>query len=257
MTEPTIPGMIELDGGNLAAYRADPVGEVRGAVIVIHEIWGLVDHIKGIADRFAAEGYIAIAPDLLTGVGIPPEVGLQLAPLMFEPDEAKRTAAQPLLREKLAPLNSPGFGTWAVDALVTVVDYLEQQDGVDGRIAVSGFCFGGTYSFALAAADPRIRAAVPFYGQPPEATKIENIACPVLALYGELDPNLMAGLPQVVAAMEENTIDFQYKVYEGARHAFFNDTNSITYDSDAAADAWGRTTAFLVESLALPRENAA
>jgi carboxymethylenebutenolidase len=81
---------------------------------------------------------------------------------------------------------------------------------------------------------------------------VENIACPVLALYGENDPNLISNLPSVVSSMAANNIDFEYKVYEGARHAFFNDTNSITYDADAAADAWGRTTAFLAASLAAP-----
>ncbi|MCU1406622.1 MAG: dienelactone hydrolase family protein [Glaciihabitans sp.] len=241
--------MINLDGGNLTAYRSDPEGEVRGAVIVIHEIWGLVDHIKDIADRFAGEGYIAIAPDLLTGVGIPPEVGLQLIPLMFEPDEEKRTAAQPILREKLAPLGSPEFGQWAVAALGSVVDYLADIPAVNGNIAVVGYCFGGTYSFALAAADPRVRAAVPYYGQPPASTDIAAIACPVLALYGELDPGLMASLPDVTASMEEAGIDFSSKVYGGAKHAFFNDTNSTTYNEVAAVDAWERTTAFLATNL--------
>jgi len=243
-------GMIELDGGNLTAYRSDPAGEVRGAVIVIHEIWGLVDHIKDIADRFAAEGYLAIAPDLLSGVGIPPEVGLQLIPLMFEPDEAKRSAAQPILREKLAPLNSPEFGQWALNALGKVVDYVAAEPAVGNSIGVVGYCFGGTYSFALAAADPRVKAAVPYYGQPPESTDVSQIACAVLALYGEHDPNLMASLPTVTANMLEAGIVFESKVYSDAGHAFFNDTNAVTYNANVAADAWERTTTFLDAELA-------
>jgi carboxymethylenebutenolidase len=242
-------GMIELDGG-LSAYRSDPQGDVRGAVIVIHEIWGLVDHIKNIADRFAAEGYIAVAPDLLTGVGIPPEVGLQLGELMFEKDDAKRSEAQPILREKLAPLGAPGFGEWAVGALVTTVDYLTEQPGVEGNIGVVGYCFGGTYSFALAAADPRVRAAVPYYGQPPETTDIAAIACPVLALYGQHDPKLMASLPDVTQAMSDAGVDFDSHVYPDAGHAFFNDTNPVTYSKSDADDAWQRTTTFLRENLA-------
>jgi len=245
-------GMIELDGGAFSAYRSDPEGPVRGAVIVIHEIWGLVDHIKNIADRFAGEGYIAIAPDLLTGVGIPPEVGLQLIPLMFETDDAKKSAAQPILRDKLAPLHAPEFGLWAVNALRSVVDYLAEQREVGGNIAVVGYCFGGTYSFALAAADPRVRAAVPFYGQPPETTEIAAIACPVLALYGQHDPSLIANLPAVTESMANAGVDFRAHVYPDAGHAFFNDTNPATYRADDAADAWQRTLAFLSEPHAAP-----
>ena len=142
-------------------YRAEPVGELRGALIVIHEIWGLVDHIKRVADRYAAEGYLVIAPDILSRGGITPEVGLEIATLMAGAEE-DRTKAQPLMREKMAPVNVPEYAAWAVGALKSVVDYLEVQPEVDGRIGVLGFCFGGSYSFALAAADRRIRGAVPF-----------------------------------------------------------------------------------------------
>ena len=163
--------MIDIPGSEITAYRADPPDAARGALIVIHEIWGLVD-------------------------------------------------------------------------------YLQTQPGVDGRIAVTGFCFGGSYSFALAAADPRIRAAVPFYGSPPDSANVSAITGPVLAFYGDLDENLMASLPTVTRAMTDAGVDFQPTVYSGARHAFFNDTNSMTYTADAAADAWQRTLAFLEQQLA-------
>jgi dienelactone hydrolase len=89
----------DLDGGPLPAYRAEPVGELRGAVIVIHEIWGLVDHIKSVADRYAAQGYLVIAPDILSHGGVTPEVGEELTALQHNPSEEERAKAQPIMRE--------------------------------------------------------------------------------------------------------------------------------------------------------------
>lgn len=245
--------MIEISTphGTLAAYQSDPSGPPRGGLILIHEIWGLVEHIKGVADRFAAEGYLVLAPDLLSGVGVDPELGQELQNLTFSTDEVKRAEAQPLMREKLAPARSPEYGQWAVAALTAVVDHLSARPGIDGRVAVAGFCFGGSYSFALAAADPRIRAAVPFYGQPPETSELHGISCPILAFYGDQDERLMESLPLVTAAMADAGVDFTPKVYAGSRHAFFNDSNPVTYDKDAAADSWQRTLDFLSGSLAV------
>jgi carboxymethylenebutenolidase len=244
--------MIEIatTDGPISAYRAEPTGEARGAIIVIHEIWGLVDHIKEVADRYAAEGYLVVAPDLLSKVGMNAAAGEELRALVMNPDEATRVAAQPLMREKLAPVGSPEFGAWATTTLTKVVDYLDAQSGIDGRIAVLGFCFGGTYAFALAAADPRVRASLPFYGQPPETAQLGAIACPVLAFYGDQDARLMETLPGVTAALKDAGVDFEAKVYAGAQHAFFNDSNAATsYDPAAAADSWTRSLAFLDGSL--------
>lgn len=233
-----------IDVGGIEVYRADPPGEVRGGLIVIHEIWGLADHIKQVADRFAAEGYLVYAPDILSKAGITPQAGQELMDLMQNPDEKVRVAAQPLMRERMAPAHDPEYGAWAVSALQQVVDALIEQPGVDGRIAVLGFCFGGSYSFALAAADRRIRAAVPFYGAPPDPERIGDISCPVLAIYGGEDERLMQGLPEVRRRMEGTGVDATIKVYDGAGHAFFNDTGS-RYDADATADAWRLTLDFL------------
>jgi carboxymethylenebutenolidase len=232
---------------NLTAYRAEPVGEVRGGLVLIHEIWGLVGHIADVADRFAAEGYLVLAPDILGPTGVSAEVGDELQRLLFQSDEKTRTEAQPILREKLAQSNAPEYADWAVGALRSAVDYLESQPGVDGRIAVTGFCFGGGYSFALAAADPRVRAAVPFYGYPP--TAVDTIGCPVLAFYGDEDERLMTSLPGLTATMADAGVTFTAQTYEGAGHAFFNDTNSMTYKPDAAADAFARALAFLRTTL--------
>ncbi len=239
--------MIEL--ADVSAYRADPIGAPKGGLVLIHEIWGLVDHIKDLADRFAVEGYLVVAPDILSRIGMEPHVGLDLFSRMFSPDEATRLEVQPQLREALAPMRSPEYAIGAVASLKSVVDYLEAQPGVDGRIAVTGYCFGGTFSFALASADPRISAALPWYGTAPAAEQMASIGCPVLALYGGIDEPLMSALPEVTRAMAQAGVDFTPHVYEDAKHAFFNDT-SMNYNAAAAADAWPRALTFLEESLA-------
>lgn len=232
------------------AYVSRPQGSARGAIIVIHEIWGLVDHIKDVADRYAREGYLAIAPDLLSDVDVTPDVGLELSAIYAEPDDEVRTARQPIIREKLAPARVPEFADATIAKLRAVVDHLATLPELGQRIAVTGFCFGGAYAFSLAAADDRIRAAVPLYGTAPAPEKIAQTSCPVLALYGELDPPIVDLLPEVREAMAASGVDFESVVYPGALHAFFNDTNARTYKPDAAADAWHRTLEFLGEHVA-------
>lgn len=232
---------------DLPCYVAAPAGEPRAGLVVVHEIWGLSEHITQVADRFAAEGYLVAAPDLLSSVGVSPKDGEELRRLMSSADQAERTTAQPAMREKTAPAHTPEFGRWAVGALSATIDHLAAQPGVGDRLGIAGFCFGGTYAFAGAVADDRLRAAVPFYGQPPELDEVGSIHCPVLAFYGDQDERLMSSLPAVRTAMEQAGVDFRAQVYAGARHAFFNDTNAMAYDAAAAADAWQRTLAFLAE----------
>ena len=240
--------MVDVSG--VRAYRAEPSGPPKGGIIVIHEIWGLVDHITGIADRFAAAGYLAVAPDLLSDVGVTPEVGAELHHLMNVADEATKTAAQPYMREKMGPLHAPDFAATALTKLRLILDELEETPGIVGRIAVTGFCFGGTYAFALAADDDRLRAAIPFYGNAPDPDGISDIHCPILAFYGIEDLRLMDDLPRVTTQMAENEIPFEPVVYPDAGHAFFNDTNPRTYRASDAADAWAKTLAFLAKRLA-------
>jgi len=234
--------MQTVDG--VTVYRAEAQGELRGALIVIHEIWGLVPHITGVADRYAAEGYLALAPDLLSDAGITPEIGAELFELMYEPDEQRRAANQPRLREAFAARQAPEFAAGAIAKLTKVVDALATEPEVDGRIAVLGFCFGGSYSFTLAERDSRVKAAVPFYGSA-DPDEVAGIRCPVLAFYGDQDARLMSGLPALEAAMTAAHVDFEAKVYPDAGHAFFNDTNPTTFDPAAAGDAWSRSLEFL------------
>jgi carboxymethylenebutenolidase len=240
--------MIEFPEHDLTAYRADPpdgTGAPRGAVIVIQEIWGLVDHVKDVADRVAAQGYVAVAPDLLGHIGLTPETGERLFTLMFNGTEEDRLAAQPEMRAATTPARQPEFAAWAVPALRSVVDALVDEPGVAGRVAVMGYCFGGTYTYALAAAEPRLQAAIPFYGHFPENADPATIACPLLAFYGEQDHGISDGVPELEARMAEAGVDFTARVYHGVGHAFFNDTAPTRYNAEVAADAWSRALAFL------------
>lgn len=241
---------IEID--DFKVWRATPDGAPRGGLIVNHEIWGLVDHARDVADRFAAEGYVAYAPDLLSNAGTTPEIGEELQSIMGDTSpegEARRSDNQPRLRAAFAPVQNPEFGKATVARLVKVVAALEKEPGVDGRIGVIGFCFGGSFAFALAAADKRIKAAVPFYGSPPSPEQMKDISCPVLAVYGEDDEHLIDALPTVRDQMREAGVNATFKVYENAGHAFFNDQNSRQHEPVAAADAWKLTLDFLAQHL--------
>lgn len=237
------------DGTAVDAHVARPAGTPLGGLVVVHEIWGLTDHIRAVADRFAAAGWLAVAPDILTHAGVTPAAGTELFALMNDPDEHTRVAAQPRMRDALTASRDPEYGGWAVGALRSAVDWLQAQPGVDGRLAVTGFCFGGTYTFALAAGDPRIRAAVPFYGVAPDEAGIGRIRAATLAFYGGQDARITDALPDVRTRMAAAGVDFTPIVYPDASHAFFNDTGS-RYDPAAAADAWTRATAFLATHIA-------
>ena len=237
---------IETTGGRIHAYRADPDGGVPlGGLVLIHEIWGLVPHICDVADRLAAEGYLVVAPDILSNAGVTPDVGADLAARRSDPDPAVRHEAQPMLREALSATRSPEYAEWAVGVLTQVVDYLDAQGGVDGRIGAVGFCFGGSYVWALAAEDTRLKAAIPFYGAAPSTATLADITAPVLGIYGADDERIVAGLAELTEALSEADVEFIPVVYSGVGHAFFNDTNAIAYSADAADDAWATTLAFL------------
>lgn len=239
----------EVDYDGVSGYRADPVGPPIGGMILIHEIWGLVPHIRAVADRWAGEGWVVVAPDLLSDAGVTPDVGQELQRLtQFGTDEEKQ-AAQPRMREAFSAAFAPEFARGGVAALQRVVDALADEPAVEGRIVTVGFCFGGTYAFELAAADDRIAAAVPFYGSPLPVERIPQVRCPILAIYGDQDVKLMETLSELEDAMTSNGKDFTTQVYLGAQHAFFNDTGA-RYDAEAAEDAWATANAFLRRALA-------
>jgi carboxymethylenebutenolidase len=235
---------LAFNGQEFSAYLAKPVGDVKGGIVVIHEVWALNDHTKSIADRFAAEGYVALAPDLLAETDIAKHAAeLQLD--LFNPE--RRNEAQPKLRALMTPMQEPGFGEKTLGRVRVCFDHLFNMPETREWVAVTGFCFGGSYSFALAMAEPRLKAALPFYGHVKleDVNDLKKITCPILAFYGEKDEGLMAGLPDVKAAMKEAGVDFTAKVYPDCGHAFFNDTNPFAYNEAAATDAWRRSLEFL------------
>ncbi len=240
---------VEFDNGKINAYLAAPDDKAKhAAIILIHEIWGLNDHIKDIANRFMQQGYIVLAPDLLSKSGVTEKISQDLLAKMQNP--ATRDDAQKQMREATAPVHSPEFGAETVGKLQAVFSYLYNHPRSNGQIAIVGFCFGGTYSFALACTGVGLKAAVPFYGRPPEPLeKIKAMKCPVLAFYGEQDTKLMASLPQLKDAMAKYGKQFVDIVYPNTGHAFFNDTNPATYNKEAAVDSWHKTLTFLAQHL--------
>lgn len=234
---------LSFEGQEFPVYLAEPTGTPKGGIVVIHEIWGLRDHTKSIADRFAAEGYVALAPELLGETDIAKHADkLQLD--LFNPET--RNEAQPILRGLMTPMQTPDFAVKTLGRVRLCFDTLYNRSDTKQKVFVTGFCFGGSYSFQLAINEPRLKAAVPFYGHPPmDVDELKKIQCPVLAFYGDKDEGLMSGLPELKEFMKEAGVNFEAKVYPNCGHAFFNDTNKYTYNETAAKDAWQRTLEFL------------
>jgi len=239
--------MIEVQSDKVvAAYLAEPAGQPKGAVIVIHEVWGLDTHIKSVADRFASEGYVTLAPSFFELADVSSEEITKLKTDLF--DEVKRVAIQPRLREIMAPMRDPEFGATTIAGLKACFDYLYELPEVSQKVAVSGFCFGGTYSFALAVAEPRLKLALPFYGHADQsAEELAAIACPIRAFYGANDHGLISNLDDLKRRMAEAKVDFEAKVYPDCAHAFFNDSNPVVYNQAAAEDAWNVVKAELAK----------
>lgn len=218
----------DVQGQSNSGYLARPSGSGPWpGVVVIQEWWGLDDHIKSIADRFAAAGFAAIAPDLYKGQ------------VVTEPDEARK------LRMALV---------WD-EALVVIqgaINHLIGQDGVSPKkVGVVGFCMGGGLTWHAAVKLTHVGAIAPFYGGGPEMSdeEVARINAPVLAIFGELDQGVS---PQVAnqraAQMDRAGVKHETIIYPNAQHAFFNDTRAA-YNAEAAADAWQRMVNFFKETL--------
>ncbi|OQW55599.1 MAG: hypothetical protein BVN28_14645 [Nitrospira sp. ST-bin4] len=224
---------VQYPSGNVTmkAFVAAPqTKEKRPAVIVIQEWWGLTDHIKDIARRYAAEGYVAIAPDLYSRLG---------HALTADAGEAGKLMNTLKQEDGLTDLNA-------------TVAYLTSVPEVDGaRIGVTGFCMGGSYALMLPCVNPAIKAAVPFYGQVPNPdAPLQKLSAPVLYLYGEDDGWITkADVQRLAAALKKYNKPGEIKTYPGAPHAFFRDNDPSVYRPEAAKDAWGRTKAFFKQHL--------
>ncbi len=224
---------VQYQSGNVGmkAFVAAPqTKDKRPAILIVQEWWGLTEHIKDIARRYAAEGYVAIVPDLYSRLGhaLPTDAG--------EAGKLMNTLKQ---EDGLTDLNA-------------TVAYLKSVPEVDAaKIGITGFCMGGSYALMLPCVSPEIKAAVPFYGQVPNPdTPIQKLACPVLYLYGEDDGWITkADVQRLAAALKKYNKAGEIKTYPGAPHAFFRDTDPSVYRPEAARDAWARTKAFFKQHL--------
>lgn len=211
----------------MTAYLALPEGEGRGsAVVVIHEAFGLNDHIKDVTRRFAEQGYVALAVDLFAG----------------------RNQVLCMFRF-FGGMFLNSLDHEAIRNLKGSLDWLETQPRVDSnRVGAIGFCLGGGLAIAWACTDPRLRVIAPFYGFNPRPLNVVERACPVVGSYPENDFTKGMG-EKLNTALQTYQIDHDIKVYPGARHSFFNDQGA-SYDAAAATDAWGRVIQFFESRLA-------
>lgn len=212
----------------VTAYHAKPKSEsILPAVIVIHENRGLNPHIEDIARRIALEGFHAFAVDMLSPYGGTPDDEDKARDMIYKLDSAKTVAKLAHIAEHLGLLKT------------------HQR-----KVGAVGFCWGGGMVNALAAASPHLVAGVSYYGRQPSAEDAARIRASMLLHYAGEDQRINEGLTDYIAALTAAGVDYRSYVYEGAQHAFNNDTNAARYNREAAALAWSRTISFLKEKLA-------
>jgi len=218
----------EGDGATMKGYLASPKSAgKKGSVLVIHENRGLNPHTKDVARRIAKAGYIALAADALAPFGGTP---------------ANEDEGRALFAKIEAPKNLNNF--------LKGLTYLRSRPQSNGKTACVGFCWGGALANQLAVNDPLLNAAVAYYGRQPEAADVPKIKAAVQLHYGGLDERINAGIPAYEEALKKAGIKYEVFVYEGAQHAFLNDTAPTRYNPEAAKLAWERTLKIFKESLA-------
>lgn len=236
-------GIVLADDGRLAAERITfpaESGEMNGylarpkdataklpTVIVIHENRGLNPHIEDVTRRMTLEGFLTLAPDFLSPAGGTPS------------DEDKA-------REMISALDP----MQTVQNAVATVAFLKGHEGGNGKVGAVGFCWGGGMVNQLATASPDLAAGVAYYGRTPDPKAVANIKARMLLHYAGLDERINAGIPEYERALKEAEVDHQIFVYDGANHAFNNDTSAARYDKGAADLAWSRTVEFFKSALA-------
>lgn len=213
--------------GGIRASLARPTGKSKlPGVVVIHENRGLNPHIEDVARRVALEGYIAIAPDALSPLGGTPN----------DPDEA---------RTLIGKLD----GSSTTKNYIAAVKYLKTHPLSTGKVGCMGFCWGGGVANQIAVNSPDLTVAVPFYGMQPAPGDVPQIEASLLLHYAGLDKRINEGIEVYEAALKKASVDYKIYMYEGAQHAFFNDTNASRYNREAAQLAWQRTILFFKEKL--------
>lgn len=214
--------------GDVRAYLSVPRGKKKyPAVIIIHENRGLVPHIMDVNRRMAREGFLALAPDALSPLGGTPE---------DDPDRG-RTMIGHLDRED------------TVKDFVAAVKYLKTHPRSTGRVGCTGFCWGGGMTNQVAVNAPELDAAVPYYGAQPDPEDVPKIKASVMAHYAGDDARINAGIEAFEEALKKAGIEYHIFLYEGAKHAFNNDSNPDRYHPEAARLAWERTVQFFKEKL--------
>jgi carboxymethylenebutenolidase len=213
---------------DMKAYVARPKADKPyAAVVVIHENRGLNAHIEDVTRRAAHAGYLAIAPNALAPIGGTPA----------NEDEARQK-----FQELKADDNLKNF--------IAVFDYLKTRKDCNGKFGCVGFCWGGAMANSLAVHVPELKAAVPFYGRQPEAADILKIKAALQLHYASMDERVNAGIAAYEEALKKNGKTYELYMYEGAQHAFHNDTAPNRYNEAAAKLAWQRTLDFFRKHLA-------
>ena len=206
----------------MEAYVARPKQEGKyAAVIVIHENRGLNAHIEDVARRAAKAGFLAVAPNALAPLGGTPAN-----------EEEARTKFQQLKAED------------SLQNFINAFSYLPSRNDYNGKAGCTGFCWGGAMANNLAVHVPSLKAAVAFYGRAAAAEDVTKIKAAVQLHYASLDERVNAGIPAYEEALKKNNIPYELYMYEGANHAFHNDTAPTRYNEAAAKLAWERTIAF-------------
>ena len=224
--------MVSYKSGDLTipAYLSRANRQQAPAVLVIHEVFGLNDHIKSIADRIAREGFNALAPNFFARAPEPP-------PADAKDMDAIRKAANSIPTEA------------AIKDMQAGLDYLKTLKDVRARFASVGFCMGGGFSYQLATHTKDLAGAVIFYGRTP-IELVPQVSCPLLCSFGSLDQGIPPEkVKEFEDALKKAGKEADIKIYTGAKHGFFNDTRPEAYNAEAAADAWQRTLRFFGERL--------
>ena len=216
------------EGLELGGYLAQPkTSQALPGLLLIHEWWGLNDHIKDVARRYAREGFVTLAVDLYGGR------------VAKDADQASRWMGE----------LKPEAGVRSIRAAFS---YLHPQPYVkSGRIGITGFCMGGSFTLLGACHIPEMKAAAPFYGDIPDPDDpIKNIRCPLLFIGAEKDAWITVDkMNRLKTAIQKYGLAGEVQVYPGAQHAFFNNTRPDGYNVDSASDAWGCVTGFLHQHL--------
>jgi len=213
--------------GDVLAYLARPKGDGKiPGVVVIHENRGLVPHIEDVTRRVALEGFLAMAPDALT-------------PLGGTPEDPEKT---PQLIQKLDSQST-------LQNYLAAVRYLKTHPVSTGKVGVVGFCWGGAMANQVAVNSSDVLAVVSYYGRQPASEDVPKIKASLLLQYAGLDEGINKGIPAYEAALKKASVDCTIYMYEGANHAFNNDTSPARYHKEAAQLAWQRTISFFKEKL--------